>query len=488
MPKLDTAAAKKGGSSSSQHVKKLDSSRGRGTKAKKVKQPKVKSSTALGAVTEDAEDAEEAVLDDDEAEEVEEAVAPAPVLAPAPAPLAEESEAGPSAMDAPKPAVHFVSLASEGEHEKARSAMEMEARSHQIASQIKQALEKASVRTVELFRDFDADASGSIDKKEFEKAMLGLGVKATKAELGDLFDRWDMDNSGSIDFKEMDRAIKGARMMLQRANTSAKEIQKYMRDKLNRKHDKEAGGAGMGRGGGIGAFARTRGNLNVGGGVAAEEPSAAKVDRGLPRNKAAGAKASAESEGEEQRWNAAQWLRSLSLHEVLADALELPEAGSAQYNYMRRLQRDKLEKMLAESDLISKFCDVVMEGVESLRGGGQGVQDGSVSSDKFQTNAKFQMSYGSLSLFYGGLESLLGPPKMYKARAHTQCPHLPLCTLNITRDPCARLSLSLCVCVCVCVLQVQGLAARGHGVGAHMPGGRQRLLHNVQRLNVDVAD
>ena len=33
-------------------------------------------------------------------------------------------------------------------------------------------------------------------------------------------------------------------------------------------------------------------------------------------------------------------------------------------------------------------------------------------SDKFQTNAKFQMSYGSLSLFYGGLESLLGPPKM----------------------------------------------------------------------------
>ena len=35
-------------------------------------------------------------------------------------------------------------------------------------------------------------------------------------------------------------------------------------------------------------------------------------------------------------------------------------------------------------------------------------------NDKFSTTAKFQMTYGSLSLFYGGLESLLGPPKMYK--------------------------------------------------------------------------
>ena len=35
-------------------------------------------------------------------------------------------------------------------------------------------------------------------------------------------------------------------------------------------------------------------------------------------------------------------------------------------------------------------------------------------NDKFSTTAKFQMTYGSLSLFYGGLESLLGPPKMVK--------------------------------------------------------------------------
>jgi hypothetical protein len=60
------------------------------------------------------------------------------------------------------------------------------------------------------------------------------------------------------------------------------------------------------------------------------------------------------------------------------------------------------------------LCDAIMEGVGAFAGGKRGVLDGTVSSDKFQTNAKFQMSYGSLSLFYGGLESLLGPPKMLR--------------------------------------------------------------------------
>ena len=32
------------------------------------------------------------------------------------------------------------------------------------------------------------------------------------------------------------------------------------------------------------------------------------------------------------------------------------------------------------------------------------------------TSAKFELTYGSLSLFYGGLESLIGPPKMVAPR------------------------------------------------------------------------
>ena len=37
-------------------------------------------------------------------------------------------------------------------------------------------------------------------------------------------------------------------------------------------------------------------------------------------------------------------------------------------------------------------------------------------NDKFMTSAKFELTYGSLSLFYGGLESLIGPPKMVAPR------------------------------------------------------------------------
>ena len=49
-------------------------------------------------------------------------------------------------------------------------------------------------------------------------------------------------------------------------------------------------------------------------------------------------------------------------------------------------------------------------------------QTGSASklNDKFASSAKFQMTYGSLSLFYGGLESLLGPPKMYKGPSSSE--------------------------------------------------------------------
>lgn len=143
----------------------------------------------------------------------------------APAAAAPSTEA-PAAAPAPAPHVAFVQTADEAEYERARRNADMGRRSNEIASQIKMALEKASVRTVELFREFDADSSGAIDKKEFETAILALGVKATPEEVSDLFDRWDLDSSGSIDFKEMDRSIKNAKMMLQRANTSAKEIQK----------------------------------------------------------------------------------------------------------------------------------------------------------------------------------------------------------------------------------------------------------------------
>ena len=102
----------------------------------------------------------------------------------------------------------------------------------EVASQLRLALEKANMRTTELFRDWDADGSGAIDRKEFTTAMLGLNVRATKEELDAIFDKWDTDGSGALDFKELDFAIKGAKRTQLSKATSSKEIQKALREKL----------------------------------------------------------------------------------------------------------------------------------------------------------------------------------------------------------------------------------------------------------------
>jgi hypothetical protein len=189
--------------------------------------------------------------------------------------------------------------------------------------------------------------------------------------------------------------------------------------------------------------------------------AAAKMARGVPQTQAkmAPSKARAEDKSgddEVHEWTAAQWLQSLGLHHAIKSALDLP-AGN-QFHYCRRLTRANLTHALYNSNIVADMIDLVMKGVEKLQGANGGVQDvravalshhghatiaravrivcavrirshrarrlsgrvwlrallaqGTVSSDKFQTNAKFQMSYGSLSLFYGGLESLIGPPKM----------------------------------------------------------------------------
>ena len=35
-----------------------------------------------------------------------------------------------------------------------------------------------------------------------------------------------------------------------------------------------------------------------------------------------------------------------------------------------------------------------------------------LNNTKFKNEGRFEMAYGALSLFYGGLESLIGPPQM----------------------------------------------------------------------------
>ena len=106
-----------------------------------------------------------------------------------------------------------------------------------------------------------------------------------------------------------------------------------------------------------------------------------------------------QAEEQSHEWTASQWLQSLQLHECLLGAFSLPEPGSKQFNYIKRLTRAEIWEKLSQSDLVTMLVDTIHEGVEKLSGTAMGMQDGAVSSDKFQTNAKFQMTCGGFEWF-----------------------------------------------------------------------------------------
>ena len=62
---------------------------------------------------------------------------------------------------------------------------------------------------MELFREWDADGSGEIDKKEFRQAMksLGFASMASRADIDAVFDEFDLSGDGAVDLNVDDRRI-----------------------------------------------------------------------------------------------------------------------------------------------------------------------------------------------------------------------------------------------------------------------------------------
>lgn len=127
---------------------------------------------------------------------------------------------------------------------------------------------------------------------------------------------------------------------------------------------------------------------------------------------AAGAADGEPEEEQEGVWTAAKWLQQLNIPQIVARALRIPPSsqGSA-FEYVRKMRVDDIADMLVAAQL-GGLADEIVRGVAALRK--QETASSAQLNDKFQATGKFQMSYGSLSLFYGGLESLLGPPSMVK--------------------------------------------------------------------------
>jgi Ca2+-binding EF-hand superfamily protein len=61
---------------------------------------------------------------------------------------------------------------------------------------------------IDLFRIWDEDESGYIDKNEFGKALVALGFVANREDLNTVFDMLDEDGSGQIDYNELNKMLK----------------------------------------------------------------------------------------------------------------------------------------------------------------------------------------------------------------------------------------------------------------------------------------
>ena len=73
---------------------------------------------------------------------------------------------------------------------------------------LKDALLRSSSRVETLFKAWDKDQSGTLDKAEFYRAVRALGFAVEQADSDALFDTLDADGSGAMEYKEFDMMLR----------------------------------------------------------------------------------------------------------------------------------------------------------------------------------------------------------------------------------------------------------------------------------------
>ena len=76
-----------------------------------------------------------------------------------------------------------------------------------IAEQLTSILSEHSVKLIDLFREWDEDGNGAIDKAEFRKAVAALGYDAPKRDINDAFKALDHSGDGYIEYDELKAAL-----------------------------------------------------------------------------------------------------------------------------------------------------------------------------------------------------------------------------------------------------------------------------------------
>ena len=77
-----------------------------------------------------------------------------------------------------------------------------------VAEQLSGHLSKHAVRVIDLFREWDDDGDGVVNRAEFRKAMPMLGLEVSREAVLALFDSWDPDHSGTLTISELSRRLR----------------------------------------------------------------------------------------------------------------------------------------------------------------------------------------------------------------------------------------------------------------------------------------
>ena len=82
--------------------------------------------------------------------------------------------------------------------------------SEYIRFSLRDALSRSSARVMDLFRQWDDDDSGEIDRKEFRQAVRALGFDFFDdvSEIDKVFDEFDLDGSGKLEYKELNKMLR----------------------------------------------------------------------------------------------------------------------------------------------------------------------------------------------------------------------------------------------------------------------------------------
>ena len=74
--------------------------------------------------------------------------------------------------------------------------------------QLCDALAAKAVRVIDLFREWDDDGTGSVDRKEFRRGLAELGYEGDRTVVDALFSGMDPDGSGTLTLSELNAQLR----------------------------------------------------------------------------------------------------------------------------------------------------------------------------------------------------------------------------------------------------------------------------------------